>query len=175
MKAYWDKNVNIDELEYDAITRRGGQDLHYIGAGNKPAVGGNKTKAVGKKKAAAPKNYVAPGGKSSIGGGSAASSKKVKELEGELSELRVTAETMEKERDFYFGKLRDIEVLIQNTAGEKSEVAELILKVLYATEEEKIEITDDGQVNITGGEEGEGAVEGEGEGELEAEGEVEAE
>jgi RP/EB family microtubule-associated protein len=40
---------------------------------------------------------------------------------------------LEKERDFYFGKLRDIEVLCQNES-EKTPLIEEILKVLYATE-----------------------------------------
>jgi len=55
--------------------------------------------------------------KSSIGAtggaGSAIQKKKITELEGEVAELKLTSDTLEKERDFYFGKLRDIEVLLQ--------------------------------------------------------------
>ncbi len=36
------------------------------------------------------------------------------ELSNEITGLKATVEALEKERDFYFGKLRDIEVLIQN-------------------------------------------------------------
>jgi len=36
------------------------------------------------------------------------------ELSEEITGLKATVEALEKERDFYFGKLRDIEVLIQN-------------------------------------------------------------
>ena len=42
-------------------------------------------------------------------------------------------EGLEKERDFYFGKLRDIEVLCQDTENE-SVLPEKVLNVLYATE-----------------------------------------
>lgn len=46
-------------------------------------------------------------------------------------------EGLEKERDFYFGKLRDIEILLQGTDGvDVSPLAQNIFKILYATEEE---------------------------------------
>ena len=54
------------------------------------------------------------GVKKATPGAGGASSAKVKELEGELAELKLTSDTLEKERDFYFGKLRDIEVLLQH-------------------------------------------------------------
>ncbi len=38
---------------------------------------------------------------------------KIKVLQGEVSEMKLNMDTLEKERDFYFGKLRDIEVLLQ--------------------------------------------------------------
>ena len=45
--------------------------------------------------------------------------------------------SLEKERDFYFGKLRDIEVLCQ-TNNEKNAIIDQILQILYATEVSKI-------------------------------------
>ena len=44
----------------------------------------------------------------------------------------MTIEGLEKERDFYFGKLRDIEVLCQEVEG--SDFAQRVLNVLYQTE-----------------------------------------
>lgn len=40
---------------------------------------------------------------------------------------------LEKERDFYFGKLREIEVLCQDE-GENNDLVAKILDILYATE-----------------------------------------
>ncbi|TYZ67206.1 hypothetical protein PybrP1_001391 [[Pythium] brassicae (nom. inval.)] len=58
-------------------------------------------------------------------------------LTNENGELRLAVEGLEKERDFYFGKLRDIEILLQATDGaDASPLAQNIFKILYATEEE---------------------------------------
>jgi len=49
--------------------------------------------------------------------------------------LKVTVDTLERERDFYFGKLRDIEILTQSYDGEGAEIIDQIQKILYATDE----------------------------------------
>lgn len=51
----------------------------------------------------------------------------------ELNEIKATLDGLEKERDFYFGKLRDIEVLCQECEGESLPVIKKILDILYAT------------------------------------------
>ena len=57
---------------------------------------------------------------------------------------------VEKERDFYFTKLRDVEVLLQihqeRTADMPTHVLDELFKVLYATAEEEVEVTEDGLV-----------------------------
>ncbi|XP_045466034.1 microtubule-associated protein RP/EB family member 1 isoform X2 [Harmonia axyridis] len=58
---------------------------------------------------------------------------RVEELNHQLSECKLTIDSLEKERDFYFGKLRDIEVMCQET--DESPLIQKILDVLYATEE----------------------------------------
>jgi len=74
-----------------------------------------------------------------------ASSGKVKELEQMNAELRLTVDGLERERDFYFGKLRDIEILLQSQEGEgaegeaetpQTEMVQRIFKILYATEDD---------------------------------------
>ena len=42
-----------------------------------------------------------------------ASNAQLEELNAQLMETKLSIEGLEKERDFYFGKLRDIEVLCQ--------------------------------------------------------------
>lgn len=58
---------------------------------------------------------------------------KVEELTGQIMELKMSVEGLEKERDFYFGKLRDIEVMCQESE-ETNPLIQKILDVLYATE-----------------------------------------
>lgn len=58
---------------------------------------------------------------------------KTDELTAQLLELKVTIDGLEKERDFYFGKLRDIEVLCQE--ADENPIMQKILDILYATEE----------------------------------------
>lgn len=53
----------------------------------------------------------------------------------ELNEIKATLDGLEKERDFYFGKLRDIEVLCQEYESENLPVVKKILEILYATAE----------------------------------------
>lgn len=47
--------------------------------------------------------------------------------------MKLTVEGLEKERDFYFGKLRDIELICQENENENSVVGRII-EILYATE-----------------------------------------
>ncbi|XP_070171951.1 microtubule-associated protein RP/EB family member 1 isoform X2 [Polyergus mexicanus] len=62
---------------------------------------------------------------------------KVEELSAQLVELKMSVEGLEKERDFYFGKLRDIEVMCQDcdNGGDPPPIVQKILDVLYATED----------------------------------------
>jgi len=57
------------------------------------------------------------------------------DAEHAYGELRTEMEGLEKERDFYFEKLRDIEILLQDIEdkGEGSELTASIFKILYAT------------------------------------------
>ncbi|XP_034241214.1 microtubule-associated protein RP/EB family member 1 isoform X3 [Thrips palmi] len=60
---------------------------------------------------------------------------KLEELSMQLKDLQITIEGLEKERDFYFGKLRNIELMCQDHDGEEVPILKNILDVLYATED----------------------------------------
>uniref|UniRef100_H3B840 Microtubule-associated protein RP/EB family member 3 n=1 Tax=Latimeria chalumnae TaxID=7897 RepID=H3B840_LATCH len=59
----------------------------------------------------------------------------IMELNQQLMELKLTVDGLEKERDFYFSKLRDIELICQENETENSSVISRIIDILYATEE----------------------------------------
>ena len=81
--------------------------------------------------------------------------KKNAELSSKVTELEKTVEEVEKERDFYFGKLRNIELMLQVQQDKGWESANLngvvdnIFKVLYATAEEEVAVGADGEVTYT--------------------------
>merc|ERR1719397_424593 len=59
---------------------------------------------------------------------------RIEELSQQVLEMKLTIEGLEKERDFYFGKLRDIELVVQEM-GDEGDFSQGILDILYATEE----------------------------------------
>lgn len=72
----------------------------------------------------------------SVTNNSGAAYEKAEELQKENDDLRQTIEGLEKERDFYFGKLRDIEVICQEFEGNEGhqEIVKKVFDILYATE-----------------------------------------
>ncbi|KAM7510420.1 hypothetical protein LguiB_009295 [Lonicera macranthoides] len=56
--------------------------------------------------------------------------------EQQITELKLSVDSLEKERDFYFAKLRDIEILCQCPEIENLPVVEAIKRVLYATDDD---------------------------------------
>jgi len=60
----------------------------------------------------------------------------IEDLNNQMMEMKLTVEGLEKERDFYFGKLRDVEVMCQENEGvEGGDLIRKILDILYQTEE----------------------------------------
>jgi microtubule-associated protein, RP/EB family len=61
---------------------------------------------------------------------------RLQELTQLVAELKLSLESMERERDFYFIKLREMEILIQSgaDASTKEELATKIQDILYSTQ-----------------------------------------
>lgn len=76
----------------------------------------------------APANQSTKGSKSASNGGPAYDEK--------ITELKLSVDSLEKERDFYFAKLRDIEILCQCPEIEESPIVGAIKRILYASDDD---------------------------------------
>ncbi|XP_005181507.1 microtubule-associated protein RP/EB family member 1 isoform X2 [Musca domestica] len=66
----------------------------------------------------------------------AVTNQQIEELSSQVMDMRLNLEGLEKERDFYFSKLRDIEILCQEAdEGDSHPLIQKILEILYATED----------------------------------------
>jgi len=146
-KKFFDANYGGDG-DYDPVKARGGQPL---GQGGPKCIGGGG----GGGMARTPLRAANGGGgatRSSVGSAGtvrnstsstpsktnvngALAAKKDLQKDAEMVEMKLCLENLERERDFYFGKLRDIEVIITSSGDEKAELSQKILDVLYATED----------------------------------------
>ncbi|XP_011150944.1 microtubule-associated protein RP/EB family member 1 isoform X3 [Harpegnathos saltator] len=141
-KKFFDANYSGAE-PYDALAMRGGEPM---GSGGSNAPRGSNVKrtspreTVTSTKSAAPRTVNKPqpyraSPKSTVVG-NRGDTGKIEELSAQLVELKMSVEGLEKERDFYFGKLRDIEVMCQDCDnGDPPPIIQKILEVLYATED----------------------------------------
>lgn len=75
----------------------------------------------------------------------------IDELKNSKAEMQLEMDRLEKERDFYFDKLREIEMILQDLedAGEGTDLTANIFKILYATAD-GFEVTDGEPVEETG-------------------------
>ncbi|XP_040987126.1 microtubule-associated protein RP/EB family member 1B isoform X1 [Juglans microcarpa x Juglans regia] len=73
-------------------------------------------------------------GKKHAAAGRANSSREVQALSEEIAGLKLSVDLLEKERDFYFAKLRDIEVLCQSPELENLPMSVAIKMILYAAD-----------------------------------------
>ncbi|GAB0097038.1 Microtubule-associated protein RP/EB family member 1 [Sergentomyia squamirostris] len=83
-------------------------------------------------------NQTPPKTKDSIGNhqNAAVTNQQMEELSNQIMDMRINLEGLEKERDFYFAKLRDIEILCQDADDtEPQPIVQKILEILYATED----------------------------------------
>jgi RP/EB family microtubule-associated protein len=131
VKQYWDQH--FPGHEYDPVARRGAK---AVTGGGAPAP---RAAPAAARRAPAASNTAAPRTRTPLaasGGGAASAA-----LREENTQLKETVSGLERERDFYFSKLRDIELLIQQAmeADPELEKDEGLLKqiqnILYSTEE----------------------------------------
>jgi len=158
-KKFFD--ANYGGQEYNAVEARGGLDIGPAGPNSGAGAGANKPRAHAPPSAGAMKPRMAPVAKKTpptkpmgavkpqVVKSQAAPATNLAEVEAlaeELTELKCNIEGLEKERDFYFGKLRDIEVLCQdeNLKDDAKQLTDAVLNVLYATEDGFAAPEDDG-------------------------------
>jgi len=130
-KRYWDQY--FPGHEYDAVVRRKGQGGISGGPGTARAAPTTARRAPAASASTGPRTRTPLG---SSGGGAAAAA-----LKEENNVLKETVAGLERERDFYFSKLRDIELLIQQSIDADPELdkedglLKQIQTILYSTEE----------------------------------------
>lgn len=135
-KRFWDQYYPGGD--YDAVARRKGAPVS--GAGGGAAGGGAPRAAAGSAAARRVGGGTTPSGGPRVGaaaGGAASAA-----LKAENNQLKETVVGLERERDFYFSKLRDIELLVQQAVEEDPEIekqedglVKQIQLILYSTEE----------------------------------------
>jgi len=160
-KKFFDANYGGDE--YDPIAARGGAEMGFgkavasngrrMPASNgsrMPASNGSRMPAALTNNSRMPRS--SPGARPPVNRGmhqpatNGASTAQIEELTSQLLESRLTIEGLEKERDFYFSKLRDIEVIAQEYEAEGGELVTKTLNVLYQTEDGFAVPEDDGEL-----------------------------
>ena len=161
-KKFFD--ANYDGREYNAVEARGNVPLGSMAgsvAGSKPSLSHHSTRPVsgrtttsasthhstshhapvGSNHNISPASTGALSGRTRIaqnGAASAAVDQAARlKYETEISELKASIEAVEREREFYYEKLRELEVLCQKAdeAEENTIDKQKILDILYATEE----------------------------------------
>ncbi|WVQ78490.1 hypothetical protein IAT38_000576 [Cryptococcus sp. DSM 104549] len=128
MKKYWDMHSRGEG--YDAQGRAGGSIPSAASSSRAPSTSRAPVSRAAVTRAA---------GTARSASGSAASSAQVAAMQARVAEIEAHSEGLLKERDFYFDKLRNIELIVQDrmaTEGitqDESDVMAKIQEILYAT------------------------------------------
>jgi len=155
MKKYFDSHYNPVTSSYDAVARRKECKVEYSGDKMANLTKKNNSAAetlskIGKAELRNSENVLTnisnlPPNKSissKLNPVPQISDQIMNDLKSQIAELRVCLDNTEKERNFYFRKLRDIEILTEKVQEEFSPIStdtkglvEAILGVLYAVED----------------------------------------
>ena len=135
-KRFWDQY--FPGGEYDAVARRKGAGAPPAAAAPAP-ITSSRTSGAGAAARRGTTPTTAPArsvGVVSAGGGAASAA-----LKQELNTMKETVTGLERERDFYFSKLRDIELLLQQACDDNPELEKeenglikQVQTILYSTE-----------------------------------------
>lgn len=128
LKKFWDANSRGET--YNAVERAGGM-TGPSPSGSRAVSGASRPSAAGMRSSA---SHAPPRA------ASAASQAQLQALNAQVQEMQVTCEGLEKERDFYFAKLRSIELIVGDRINleideEERETLQKVQEVLYQTEE----------------------------------------
>ncbi|ETE67160.1 Microtubule-associated protein RP/EB family member 2, partial [Ophiophagus hannah] len=148
-KKFFD--ANYDGKEYDPVEARQGQDAipppdpgeqifnlpkksHHA---NSPTAGAAKSSPASKpgSTSSRPSSAKKTPPSSSVSKSDKDLETQVIQLSEQVHSLKLALEGVEKERDFYFGKLREIELLCQEHGEENNDLVQRLMEVLYASEE----------------------------------------
>ncbi|KAJ8408968.1 hypothetical protein AAFF_G00239890 [Aldrovandia affinis] len=150
-KKFFD--ANYDGKGYDPVEARQGQETAPLpnpsmSALNKPKKILNADDGASRRKITKPSAMIAPQRSAAVAKpppkmapglarrpGAGGGDEEKAELVQEVNILKSTIQDMEKERDFYFGKLRNIELICQEKEGEGDPTLQRIVDILYATDE----------------------------------------
>jgi len=161
LKSFYESNMSADAVpdDYDVSARRKNckgapaasarskaaapvRRAKSGGAAREPRTMKNEGEKENRNRAGSGRARRAPAKKT--GAAVAAIQKKLAAVEEENSSMKLMVDGLEKERDFYFHKLRDVELLLQQsdqndeTAGMTgAELSDMIFKILYATDEDE--------------------------------------
>ncbi|XP_067099035.1 microtubule-associated protein RP/EB family member 3a isoform X2 [Osmerus mordax] len=153
-KKFFD--ANYDGKEYDPLQARQGQDVapapnpgdHFIYKPKRAwrAPGPQRTSPTVPKNMPTPQRVMTATTirKNPSLARNGGSDVEILELNQQLMELKLTVDGLEKERDFYFSKLRDIELICQENESESNPILSRIIDILYATEDGFAAPDDDG-------------------------------
>nr|XP_027190151.1 microtubule-associated protein RP/EB family member 1B-like isoform X2 [Cicer arietinum] len=138
LKRYCDSvNGGIMNENYNPVERRvkGGKDKNPKSLRSSKSLQSNAMNNSGSSDALSPPRNSGPKQSRSSGGSDGAnSSAEIQALSKQVTDLKISVDLLEKERDFYFSKLRDIEILCQTTELENEPISVAIKKILYAAD-----------------------------------------
>ncbi|KAL1269941.1 hypothetical protein QQF64_032230 [Cirrhinus molitorella] len=132
-KKFFD--ANYDGKEYDPVAARQGQEMATNQSTVATATANKPRKPSSAPQRAAPKSTPKTAPAATRGAGTGSGDEEKGALTQMINDLKTTIADMEKERDFYFGKLRNIELICQDKEGEGDPTLQRIVDILYATDE----------------------------------------